>query len=71
MIAQAKGKSAASDPATTQAPKTIIPTEIKNESTVSMMGVRKLESDKPLSKDLTGGLVPGHDLRRRLAAQEF
>jgi hypothetical protein len=46
MSVQAKGQPAAIVPATTQTPKAIIPAEIKNESTVSMMGARKIESEK-------------------------
>jgi hypothetical protein len=38
MSVQAKGQPAAIVPATTQTPKAIIPAEIKNESTVSMIG---------------------------------
>src|SRR5260370_34455336 len=37
-ISAAKGQPAAIVPATTQTPKAIIPTEIKNESTLSMIG---------------------------------
>jgi hypothetical protein len=38
MSVQAKGEPAASVPATIQTPKAMIPTEIKSESTVSMIG---------------------------------
>jgi hypothetical protein len=38
MSVQAKGQPAAIVPATTQTPRAVIPTEIKNERTVSMMG---------------------------------
>ena len=38
MNVQAKGEPAASVQATIQAPKAVIPTEIKSESTVSMIG---------------------------------
>ena len=38
MSVQAKGQPAMIVPATTQTPKAIIPAEIKNESTVSMIG---------------------------------
>jgi hypothetical protein len=51
MSVQAKGQPAAIVAATTQTPKAIIPTEIRNESTVSMIG--------PLSSTphgITGGL---------------
>jgi|GraSoi_2013_40cm_1033754.scaffolds.fasta_scaffold07950_2 hypothetical protein len=37
-MSAAKGQPAAIVPATTQTPKAIIPTEIKNESTLSMIG---------------------------------
>jgi hypothetical protein len=50
MSVQAKGAAAAIVPATIQTPKAIIPTEIKNESTVSMMG-----------KGRSRRLVPGHN----------
>jgi len=43
MSVQAKGQPAPIAPATTQAPKAIIPTEIKNEKTVSMFGPLPLE----------------------------
>ena len=48
MSGQAKGKPAAIVTTTTQTPKAIIPAEIKNESTVSMIGDRKIESEKPV-----------------------
>jgi hypothetical protein len=38
MSGQAQGQPAMIVPATTQTPKAIIPAEIKNESTVSMIG---------------------------------
>jgi hypothetical protein len=43
MSVQAKGQTAAIVPATTQTPKAIIPSEIKSESTVSMIGPLLLE----------------------------
>src|SRR5258705_9728435 len=38
MIVQAKGQPAVIVPTTTQTPKAIIPAEIRNESTISMIG---------------------------------
>jgi hypothetical protein len=43
-MSEAKGQPAAIVPATTQTPKAIIPAEIRNESTVSMIGPFSLES---------------------------
>jgi hypothetical protein len=46
MNVQAKGEPAAIVPATTQTPKAAIPTEIKNEKTVSMIGPLPLEGKR-------------------------
>jgi hypothetical protein len=63
MSGQAKGKPASIVTASTQTPKTIIPAEIKNESTVSMIGVRKLESDTPLLR-IQPGICSGTQCAR-------
>jgi hypothetical protein len=44
MIVQANGQPAVIVPATTQTPKAIIPAEIRNESTISMIG--RLSSER-------------------------
>jgi hypothetical protein len=59
MSVQAKGQPTAIVPATTQTPKAIIPAEIRNENTVSMIG--------PFLRGhtgITGGLPRERDRRR-------
>ena len=53
MIVQAKGQPAVIVPTTTQTPKAIIPAEIRNESTISMIGPLSSERKQSMAWNLS------------------
>jgi hypothetical protein len=53
MIVQAKGQPAVIVPTTTQTPKAIIPAEIRNESTISMIGPLSSERKQKMAWNLS------------------
>jgi hypothetical protein len=70
MSGQAKGKPEAIVAATTQTPKAIIPAEIKNESTISMMEARKIEAEKPVLRTQPGIRSGKRERKGRVSANE-